>query len=883
MHLNIPELSLVILIGASGCGKSTFARKYFKETEILSSDHYRGVVSDDETDQSASKDAFEILHYIAAKRLAAGRLTVIDATNVQPEDRKKLIQIAKQYHVFPIAIAFNLPEQICHERNAQRPDRNFGPHVVKRHTQTMRRSLKSLHKEGFHRNYILNSVEQIEQVEIDRQPLWNNLHTEHGPFDIIGDIHGCCDELEQLLEQLGYQLIIPLQGAESAVLGFPQVEHLFKTGVPDRAGWVGSGGSHYSHPEGRKVIFLGDLVDRGPRILDTIALVQNMIKAGQAFCVVGNHDDKLLRQIQGKNVKINHGLENSIAEIEELPTETKADTTKDIQGFLESLISHYILDDGKLVVAHAGLKQELQGRGSGAVRAFAMYGETTGEIDEFGLPVRHNWAAEYRGQAMVVYGHTPVPEPVWLNNTIDLDTGCVFGGKLTALRYPERELVSVPAAKVYCEPIRPLLDTITTLSAQQDLDDLLDLEDVLGKRRIDTRLQPNITIREENAIAALEAMSRFAANPKWLIYLPPTMSPVATSNVSGFLEYPTEALSFYKSQDVTEVVCEEKHMGSRAIAIVCQSEAVAERRFGVLGEGIGICYTRTGRKFFNDDKLEIAFIDRIHQALTNSNFWQELETDWVCLDCELMPWSAKAQELIRQQYAPVGIASRLTLSKSTELLDRAQSRGVDVGSDVEKYRSRYQLAEDYTAAYRRYCWTVNSLEDLKLAPFHILATEGKVHTDKTHLWHIQQISKFCQADPKLLLATNYRVISLEDNKQIDLAVDWWLDMTKQGGEGMVVKPMNFIVKGSKGVLQPAVKCRGQEYLRIIYGAEYTLPDNLGRLRKRGLSLKRSLASREFALGIEALQRFVDREPLRRIHECVFAILALESQPIDPRL
>jgi protein phosphatase len=881
MHLNIPELSLVLLIGASGCGKSTFARKHFKPTEILSSDHYRGVISDDETDQSASKDAFEVLHYIAAKRLAAGRLTVIDATNVQPEDRKKLIQIARQYHVFAIAIAFNLPEQLCQERNAQRPDRNFGAHVIKRHTQALRRSLKGLHKEGFHRTFILDSLDRIEAVKIDREPLWCNLHNERGPFDIIGDIHGCCDELEALLDRLGYQLN-PLQGAKSAVLGFPQVEHLFKTGVPDRVGWVGSTGT-YHHPEGRKVIFLGDLVDRGPRILDTIALVQNMVKAGQAFCVVGNHDDKLLRQMQGKNVKINHGLENSIAEIDALPPATKADTTTDIQGFLNSLISHYVLDDGKLVVAHAGLKQELQGRGSGAVRAFAMYGETTGEIDEFGLPVRHNWAAEYRGSAMVVYGHTPVPEPVWLNNTIDLDTGCVFGGKLTALRYPERELVSVRAARVYCEPIRPLIDTSTKLTAQQDLDDLLDLEDVLGKRRIDTSLQPNITIREENAIAALEAMSRFAANPKWLIYLPPTMSPVATSTVPGYLEYPTEALSFYHSQDVKTVVCEEKHMGSRAIVIVCQSEAVAERRFGVVGEGIGICYTRTGRKFFTDDKLETAFLDRIHIALTNSNFWQELETDWVCLDCELMPWSAKAQELIRQQYAPVGMASRVTLSKSIDLLERASSRGVNIDNGVETYRSRYQLAADYTAAYRRYCWTVTSLDDLKLAPFHILATEGKVHTDKTHLWHLQQIAKICQADDKLLLATNYRVIDLADREQVEMGVNWWLEMTKNGGEGMVVKPMDFIVTGSKGVLQPAVKCRGQEYLRIIYGAEYTLPANLDRLRKRGLSLKRSLASREFALGIEALQRFVNREPLRRIHECVFAILALESQPIDPRL
>ena len=204
--------------------------------------------------------------------------------------------------------------------------------------------------------------------------------------------------------------------------------------------------------------------------------------------------------------------------------------------------SHYVLDGGKLVVAHAGMKEEMQGRGSGKVREFALYGETTGETDEFGLPIRYNWAAEYRGRATVVYGHTPVPEPEWLNRTTNIDTGCVFGGKLTALRWPEREIVSVPAARTYCEPARPFLpENAPPLSGQQILDDLLDADDVLGKRIIPTRLRSNVTIREENAMAALEVMSRFAANPKWLIYLPPTMSPCETSSQDGFLEHPAEA------------------------------------------------------------------------------------------------------------------------------------------------------------------------------------------------------------------------------------------------------------------------------------------------------------------------------------------------------
>lgn len=642
----------------------------------------------------------------------------------------------------------------------------------------------------------------------------------------------------------------------------------------------------YYHPEGRKVLFLGDLVDRGPRILDTVKLVKNMIQSGHAFCVAGNHEHKLLRKLRGKNVKVNHGLAQTLGEIEALPEDVRAPYVKDLRDFLDSLISHYVLDGGRLVVAHAGMKQELQGRGSGAVREFALYGETTGEVDEFGLPVRHNWASEYRGEAMVVHGHVPVPEAQWLNNTIDVDTGCVFGGKLTALRYPEKELVSVAAAKVYCEPVRPIAgigsgDWVRT--AQQELDDVLYIDDVLGKKIINTRLMSNITIREENAIAALEVMSRFAADPKWLIYLPPTMSPVETSHTEGYLEHPLQAFAYYQNQGVSEVVCEEKHMGSRAVVIVCRDEEAAKKRFGVVDAGIGICYTRTGRRFFEDLETETALLARVNLALSESGFWERFNSDWVCLDCELMPWSAKAQGLLKNQYAAVGVTSRLGLTDAVSLLEKAQQRGVDVDLQLDSYKERASQAKQYVSAYRRYCWNVNGVEDLKLAPFHILATEGAVHIDKDHIWHMQEIAKFCQSDPDLLLATNYKIINLSDTTSLALGIQWWEQLTELGGEGMVVKPKDFIAKSDRGIVQPAVKCRGQEYLRIIYGAEYSTPENLQFLRKRGLSLKRSLAMREFALGVEALERFVASSPLRRVHEAVFGILALESEPVDPRL
>jgi protein phosphatase len=847
VKLTIPELSLVVLIGPSGSGKSTFGRKHFKTTEVLSSDTYRGLVADDENDQAATTDAFAALHFVAGRRLAGARLSVVDATNVQAEARKPLVALARQYHVLPVAIVFDLPERLCEQRNRTRSERAFGPHVIRQQASQMRRSLRTLQKEGFRHVFVLQSPEDVDAVEVERQPLWNNRKSDHGPFDIIGDIHGCGDELEELLVQLGYAL---------------------------------DGAGVWRHPDGRKAVFLGDLVDRGPRTPDVLKIVMAMVGAEAAYCVPGNHDMKLVRQLGGRNVQLAHGLAESVAQ---LVGESQEFRTR-VAAFLDDLVSHYVFDDGKLVVAHAGMKEEMQGRGSGAVRAFAQYGETTGESDEFGLPIRYNWAAEYRGRAMVVYGHTPVPEPEWLNRTINIDTGCVFGGKLTALRYPERELVSVAARRVYAVPARPLAGALTDggLSAQQANDDLLDIADVTGKRLITTRLHHTVTIREEHGIAALEVLSRFAANPKWLIYLPPTMSPSETTARPGLLEHPAEAFGYFRHAGVPRVVCEEKHMGSRAVVIVCRGEDVARRRFGVEGEGIGICYTRTGRRFFDDATMEQQLLGLVGGALEQTGLWERLATDWVCLDCELMPWSAKAQELIRHQYAAVGAAARGALPDVLMALQSAAGRDVAVTPLVERFQARRDDVERFVAAYQRYCWPVESVHDLKLAPFHVLATEGAVHIDKDHAWHMRTLAELATGGD-LVVATPHRVVDLTEPAAEGEATEWWQSLTERGGEGMVVKPLSFVARGRRGLVQPAVKVRGREYLRIIYGAEYTLPENLERLRRRGLSLKRSLAAREFALGIEGLERFVQHEPLRRVHECVFGVLALESEPVDPRL
>lgn len=849
MKIQIPELSIVALIGPSGCGKSTFGKQHFKPTEIISSDFCRALVSDDENDQSATKDAFDVVRFIADKRLASRKLCVIDATSVRPEDRKEIVNTARANDVFAVAIVFNLPREVCQSRNDVRPDRQFGEHVIRRQHIAMRHSLKGLEREGFRHVYVLDSVEDVDNVVVERTKLWTDKRDEKGPFDIIGDVHGCYDELKELLSQLGYQ------PREDGVL---------------------------HHAEGRKAVFLGDLVDRGPKTPEVLQLVMSMVSSGTGLCVVGNHDAKLLKKLKGRDVRITHGLKESLEQLESHPVEFKAQASK----FIDKLVSHYVLDEGNLVVAHAGLKEQFQGRSSGRVREFAMYGETTGETDEYGLPIRYNWAQDYRGHAMVVYGHTPVPECEWINKTICIDTGCVFGGKLTALRYPERELVSVKAAYTYYESVKPFLPEGSAAAVDGDRtrdSDMLDIQDVLGKRIISTRLQRAITVREENAIAAIEVMSRFAVNPKWLAYLPPTMSPSETTQVEGMLEHPSEALRYYLNAGVPTVVCEEKHMGSRAVVVVCRDEKVAESRFKVYGEGRGICYTRTGRRFFNDLQLERDFILKVHAAIDACGWWDEFHSDWFIFDCELMPWSAKAQELLRKQYAAVGASAQVSMAAAVTALQQTAARISGAEDLLARYSSRRELVDKFRDSYRRYCWTVNSLDDLKLAPFHLLASEKKTYFDKDHRWHMDTLAKLAGVTEGMLVATPYKVIDVTSPEDTHAAIDWWEKLTESGGEGMVVKPLEFIARGPKGFVQPAIKCRGKEYLRIIYGPEYTAPENLERLRVRGVGGKRALATREFALGVEALERFVRDEPLYRVHECVFGVLAMETEPVDPRL
>ncbi|WPR65804.1 polynucleotide kinase-phosphatase [Glutamicibacter protophormiae] len=837
-EFSIPETGLVVLVGVSGSGKSSFAAKHFGRFEVLSSDYFRGLVGNDETDQSVTAAAFDALHYVAGKRLDAGLLTVVDATSVQQSARQSLIELARSHDALATAIVLDVPVEVCLQRNEGRGERRVPKAVIDRQHQQLRRSLKSLRREGFTRVHVLSSPQDIDGTAITRHKLLNDFRDQHGPFDVIGDVHGCLEELVLLLAKLGYDIVRDRQGR--AVDAF--------------------------HPN-RRAVFVGDLVDRGPDSPGVLRLVMGMVAAGHALAVPGNHEDKLVRALRGAKVTLNHGLDKTLEQLEAEGPEFK----REVQDFCRSLVSHLVLDDGKLVVAHAGLIEKYHGRASQRVRAFALYGQVTGEVDEYGLPVRYPWARDYRGDAAVLYGHTPVTEVAWINNTACLDTGCAFGGQLSALRYPEREVVAVEALAQYAEPMRPL----ESPHGPQREPGVLSMEDVTGPLHLKAGERGTVKLSAAQAAGALETMSRFSTDPRWLRYLPPTMSPAESSARPGYLEHPDEAFAYFRKLGIGEVICEEKHMGSRAVLLLARDPA----RFDAPAGWLGALHTRTGREFL-EPEAERALLQRAHAAAEAAGLWDELGSDWVILDGELLPWSLKAESLIKDTYASVGAAAVAATSAAADLLERAAGTGLDLVALLERTRERSENAQAFRQSYRRY---VGDKEQVRFAAFQVLASEDRTYETSDHGWHMGIARKLAVQAPDLFKDTAWLRVSLDSGESTAQAVQWWEELTASGGEGMVVKPWLNLTRGARGWVQPGIKVRGREYLRIIYGADYLAEANLQRLKQRATDRKRSRALQEYLLGLEALRMTAAGEPLWKVHQMVFGVLALESEPLDPRL
>lgn len=420
---------------------------------------------------------------------------------------------------------------------------------------------------------------------------------------------------------------------------------------------------------------------------------------------------------------------------------------------------------------------------------------------------------------------------------------------------------------------------------------LLDISDVLGKRVVHARLRPNITLREDNVGAAFEVLSRFAVGPNWLVHLPPTISPCDASARVDYLEHPDEALRYYAEQGVERAVVQEKHRGVRAVIVCCRDEVTAMRRFGAGADELGVCYGRTGRPSPPVPELQRGLISAVRAGAEAAGLFAEMESPWLAFEAVLMPRSVAhgtdgvpgGADAIRRRLEPLGLRRRACLREAVTALEAAEQLGVEVSGILDRQSRRLDTAERYLLALRRRERLPLALDDLRLAPLQMLASEGATHFERDPEWHVAMSNRLCVAAPELFVRTMRRIVDPGDEAGgADIAA-WWERLTDDGSEGVVVRPLGPTLNGRSKLIQSALKCRGRDALRLLYGPDYDEPDTLRSLKGRGLAVKRSVALREFALGVEALERFVRHESLYRVHECIVAALALEAEPLDPRL
>jgi polynucleotide kinase-phosphatase len=863
--IHLPHAGIVLLIGPSNTGKTTLLNQLIQEeqilgSEVVSSDQFRVLVSDiefiswngrpkDESDalfneyQQISGAAFDAMDYIISKRCQLNKITFIDATHLREEEHDKYLQMGKKYHVPVIAMVLNISETELLRRDSERAFPR-GRNRIKQQYQHFKNVLRFIKKKPYRRVYMLGE-DELQILNITR--LENPLYIDVGNgIDFIGDIHGCFDEFIEMLTQLGYQ-----ENEEG----------------------------YYIHPEGRKILSLGDVLSRGPKSIETLQFFHKHVSEGHAYMIDSNHGWKIARWLDDKNVKMAHGDENVAAEFEEYERKNGSDAAVELKGQIKELLleakSHYIVRKNgvnAVVAVHAGIKDHYIGKQSARISDFCRYGDSEG-LDENGKPIRKDWSISHKSSELILWGHDPKPQPLLVNNTLNIDQGVVFGGSLTAYRYPERQFVSVKAKQDYANvPDNPLKEWELKRLAPPNIMKFLEGYSVL------TEHYGEIMIYDDGVKPALDDVSHYTLPLEDIVYLPPTMSPTPKpSRLEGYLEHPIEAFEYYQANGVETMVVEKKHMGSRGILFLFKNKEIAKEYIG--RETLGTIYSRTGRAFFQKE-LQERVVSTLNEALVKSGYFERYNTDFVLLDAEILPWNLKAKDLVLNQYAHVGEMALLDRTKLKDSLQQAIDSGKDVLNWVQEVDVGIENAKVFNEVYQKYCWETDGLEGIQIAPFHTLAHSTETFFDKPHTWHMEKNKEFSGISG-LFLETEYRVVN--DEATMKKAIEWWEEMTEDGHEGFVVKPQSYITRHKGKLVQPAIKVRGRKYLHIIYGIDYLLPENLARLKKRNAGKKQRNALKEFSLGVEGVNRFVKRESLERVHECVLGILALEAEPIDPRL
>lgn len=861
MKIILPYAGIVLLIGPSNSGKSTLLKQLVDKgqvlpSEIISSDEYRVRVSNVEfidwahrwkdvseslydEYQRISAEAFSLMEATIEARCRLNKITFVDATHLYPDDRKRYIELAKKHHVPVVSLVLDVDQELLLLRDKNRENPR-GSKRIKQQYQVFKREKRFIKKEGYFATYFITVTNEVEVTRANSNA--THLEVENG-IDIIGDIHGCYEEMIQLLEQLGYE-----KNAQEL----------------------------YVHPEGRKFLSLGDIMSRGPESLKTMSFFLRHVKEKLAYMIDSNHGWKIARWLEGKNVTLNHGDELVAREFEQYEHLDDIDRLKEeLKEFLLKAPSHYVLTKNgipTLVCTHAGIKDEFIGKQSDDISDYCRYGDHEG-VDDTGRPIRKDWTIHHKTSILIVWGHDPKPKPLVINNTINIDQGVVFGGELTAFRYPEKKFVAVQAKEDYSKgQNNPLIELkkkrLNPPNIAKFIDGFSVLTGELGK----------VEIPKQYALASIDTVSHYTVPIEELVYIPPTMSPTpATSSLEYYLEHPKEAIDYYRNMGIERMVAQKKHMGSRGILFLFRDIEVGRKYVG--RETLGVIYTRTGRRFF-DIETEGKVLARINKSLTNSDYFNKYHTEFILLDAEIMPWNLKAKELISSQYAHVAENAILDRSILKGRIENAIENNGDLARWLNEYDEKLTNALVFKEVFQKYCWEINEIDQIQIAPFHLLAHSHETYFHKPHTWHMEMNREYALMD-KLFVETEYMVI--DDDASEEEVIRWWEDMTADGHEGIVIKPETFISKSKGRLIQPAIKVRGRKYLHIIYGMDYLQPENLTRLKKRNIGKKQKHALKEFALGVEGIERLVNGESIERVHECVLGTLSMESDPVDPRL
>lgn len=833
----IPDPALIVISGGNRDARQEVTQRLFaKEERMFVDDLYQWIPEiKNPGANSVDTDLEEVFLSIIRLRLKRNRMTVIDIEGRSRSFRSELVRLGKRYHLEPVWIV------LCSEGNP--PAENFE---------------RTCRQEGF-REVWFADVEQTQKLEVVRTKSPTLFLNWKGPFDIIGDVHGCFEELLSLLKELGYSW----------------------EGDP----WNPEAGLKLQTASRRFPVFVGDLVDRGPYPKETLKLVMHLCRTGQAGAVPGNHDEKIARALSGVQFR---KRDEDFARTLKLASADGDEFMEAVAEWIHSMPSHMVLDEGKLVVAHAGSKRSHHGRNSKSIREFCLYGATTGKTDELGLPERLNWAAEYDGSAWVIYGHTPVSAPRWENRTVNIDTGCAYGGYLTALRYPEMETVSEPSRKEYAVSKRylPLNHVLRRKLASQEKPlssvenhenaaiaggffvggkKYQSWEDFIGLEEVDAGRRGVIALRGEKVRAAIDWLKANHWSEDIEGFVPPSVVAAEANSTSSELECPSSVFRYLKNNRSTMAVCSSWIPGPISIVKLKRESSNGVKRGSIL--------------------------ERLEKALSNSGFWERSSANQALFEMVIDDRAGRGRQKSSERKLKDWVQESQALAEvgmfDTRAILERLNRAMEHGNDLVALTARYQKTRERLVRFSHWADSVldSSNPSVCIHQMRLLATDQEVVLEQDHdrQEFLLGYDSLREKDPKLFLERRIHRVILEDAVAMEQAIEQWKQETAGGAWGWQICPFEGAPAGKRGWIQPAIQCRGIEALQRLYGLDFVQDEQFETTRRRCIAARRTQAAKEWALAFEWLKRWKNGDPVWRLHECLVGILAVKAEPTDPRL